>query len=205
MEGETYRALALTTRLSEEERQSEGGTLTVGDTVMPLPLSDGHVAELLRLAPPATCGVEDGSRGMVRVHDDALHTCRKLDDLYVPLASAALHARLRDSLDNHPDASASSLTFSRGALLLYSEGGHFATHTDRSRGDGHWGTAIVRVPTVTPHEGGDLWVVGHEPSKMGDFDVVLLPLGVPHRVETVTRGVRVVLRAPLFENHRTRA
>jgi hypothetical protein len=81
-------------------------------------------------------------------------------------------------------------------ILKYDEGGLFAEHMDRARGEGHIGTLLLIAPCVGMLGGalvdGSGVSVVENPSAP---HLVFIPLGVAHAVTKVEHGQRLVLKA----------
>ena len=90
-------------------------------------------------------------------------------------------------------------------ILRYGVGGHFQLHVDSKVGDSHYGTLLVFSPSGGEFDGGELEIGNpllekvetFSPAKITEWNYVIIPLGIKHRVLPVTRGTRYVIKAEL--------
>lgn len=82
-------------------------------------------------------------------------------------------------------------------LLVYQTGGLLEESTDQAKDDSHIGTFFFG--TADWYEGGEIVLAGDKKYVLDDGSHLFVPLGVPYRVDVVTKGVRVVLQFDVYK------
>ncbi|MCO5597138.1 hypothetical protein L7F22_051213 [Adiantum nelumboides] len=136
-----------------------------------LPLSPSDISRLVGLSEQAPSG-----KGTATIVEKSVREARQIDAalltyhpqnstffLYTAQAIAA-HAVEKLGMDPHNIR----LDAKPYKLLLYEAGGHFAFHQNTEREFGMFGTLIIQIPTLSPHQGGQ--VVVHRTHDSVTFD-----------------------------------
>ncbi|MCO5603426.1 hypothetical protein L7F22_057576 [Adiantum nelumboides] len=172
---------------------------------LPLPLSPSDISRLIGLSEQAPYGkgtatVVGKSVREARQIDSSLLTCHPHNSTFFlhtaqAVATLAVERLGMDALNIRLDAKPYK-------LLLYEAGGHFVFHRDTERELGMFGTLIIQIPTVSPHQGGQLVVHHAHHSVTFDFSgskssskfyFTAFFADCQHMLKLITTGSRVCL------------